>query len=159
MDVVDFVRVFRLLGMASQESRPLLAGERESGLEAHHEPVPRSNNHTPLPKIQFGALCFLRTLDPMAFTQIFPYINEFMTDLHVTRDLSQIGFYSGLVVGGEFFHPLACSAEIVLAPFSRKVHLLLHSYSQFIHWAFFPVRAFLPFFPFIMGERNSDRTG
>jgi hypothetical protein len=90
--------------MASQESRPLLEDERQSGLEVHHEMITRSSKHTPLPKVQLGVLCFLRTLDPMNFTQIFPYINEFITDLHVTSDLSQIGFYSGLVVGGEFLH-------------------------------------------------------
>ena len=52
----------------------------------------------PLPKVQLGILCLLRTLDPMNFSQIFPYINQFLTDLHVTNDPSQIGFYSGLVV-------------------------------------------------------------
>lgn len=31
--------------------------------------------------------------------QIFPYINEFLSDLHVTADPKKIGFYSGLVVG------------------------------------------------------------
>lgn len=57
----------------------------------------RSSKQISLPKVQLGVLCFLRTLDPMNFTQIFPYINEFITDLHVTSDPSQIGFYSGLV--------------------------------------------------------------
>jgi hypothetical protein len=94
--------------MASQESRPLLADERQTRLEVHHEMITGSRlsrKQTPLPKVQLGVLCFLRTLDPMNFTQIFPYINEFITDLHVTSDLSQIGFYSGLVVGGEFRYP------------------------------------------------------
>jgi hypothetical protein len=34
----------------------------------------------------------------MAFSQIFPWINEFIRDLHVTDDSSRIGFYSGIVV-------------------------------------------------------------
>lgn len=51
-----------------------------------------------LPKAQFTVLCLLRTLDPMSFTQIFPYINQFMSDLRVTDNPSRIGFYSGLVV-------------------------------------------------------------
>ena len=53
---------------------------------------------TPVPKAQLAALCSFRLADPVAFTQIFPYINEFMNDLHVTDDPSQIGFYSGVVV-------------------------------------------------------------
>lgn len=52
---------------------------------------------SPLPKVQLGVLCFLRMLDPMSFTQIFPYVNQFMSDLGVAKDPSQIGFYSGLV--------------------------------------------------------------
>ncbi|KAF8905966.1 major facilitator superfamily domain-containing protein, partial [Gymnopilus junonius] len=49
-----------------------------------------------LPKGQLAILCFLRILDPLCFTQIFPYINEFMVDLHVTDDPTSIGFYSGI---------------------------------------------------------------
>jgi hypothetical protein len=53
---------------------------------------------TPVPKIQLASACFVRLLDPIAFTQVFPYINEFMSSLHVTDDPSKIGFYSGVVV-------------------------------------------------------------
>ncbi|KAJ4467456.1 major facilitator superfamily domain-containing protein [Lentinula edodes] len=52
---------------------------------------------TPLPKAQIAALCLVRLVDPIAFTQIFPYINEFIAFLHVTDDPSQIGYFSGLV--------------------------------------------------------------
>ncbi|KAF9483848.1 major facilitator superfamily multidrug-resistance, DHA1 sub-family [Pholiota conissans] len=62
---------------------------------------------TPIPKIQFTILCLLRPLDPMSFTQIFPYINEFMSDLRVTGDPSRIGFYSGLVSSFAFSQLLA----------------------------------------------------
>lgn len=53
---------------------------------------------TPLPKAQLAVLCLLRILDPLNFTQIFPYINELIWDLGVTRDPALIGYYSGLVV-------------------------------------------------------------
>jgi hypothetical protein len=53
---------------------------------------------TPLPKAQLTALCIARLSDPISYTQIFPFINEFLTVLHVTDDPSKIGFYSGLVV-------------------------------------------------------------
>ncbi|KAF8969920.1 major facilitator superfamily multidrug-resistance, DHA1 sub-family [Flammula alnicola] len=80
----------------SQEERPLLleADDNFQALEVHSEAT--ISKQTPLPKAQFAILCLLRPLDPMSFTQIFPYINEFMSDLHVTDDPSQIGFYSGL---------------------------------------------------------------
>ncbi|KAF9458664.1 major facilitator superfamily multidrug-resistance, DHA1 sub-family [Collybia nuda] len=51
----------------------------------------------PLSRMQLALLCFLRLLEPLSFTQIFPYINEFMRDLNVTTDPSKIGFYSGLI--------------------------------------------------------------
>ncbi|KAJ3807639.1 major facilitator superfamily domain-containing protein [Lentinula aff. lateritia] len=56
-----------------------------------------SRRVTPLPKAQIAALCLVRLVDPIAFTQIFPYINEFIAFLHVTDDPSQIGYFSGLV--------------------------------------------------------------
>lgn len=52
---------------------------------------------TRLPKLQIAILCAIRLMDPIAFTQIFPYINEFLSSLHLVDDESQIGFYSGLV--------------------------------------------------------------
>lgn len=65
----------------NSENQPLLVSEKP-----------------PLSRVQLALLCFLRLLDPLSFTQIFPYINEFMKDLNVTTDPSKIGFYSGLVV-------------------------------------------------------------
>jgi hypothetical protein len=70
------------------ESSPLLADH--SSLEAQKRP-------TPLPKAQLAALCVSRLTDPVAYSQIFPYINEFLILLHVA-DVSKVGFYSGLVV-------------------------------------------------------------
>ncbi|EPQ58389.1 MFS general substrate transporter [Gloeophyllum trabeum ATCC 11539] len=51
----------------------------------------------PLEKLQLAALCAIRLVDPIAFTQIFPYINEMLQAMHVTDDPSKIGFYSGMV--------------------------------------------------------------
>lgn len=53
---------------------------------------------TPLPVRELAALCGVRLVDPIAFTQVFPYVNEMIDDLHLTDDPSRIGFYSGLVV-------------------------------------------------------------
>ncbi|KAJ7470281.1 major facilitator superfamily domain-containing protein [Mycena latifolia] len=77
--------------------------------EPCHESTPLLTDHgllesqrligkqTPLPRAQLAALCIARLTDPVAYTQIFPYINEFLVLLHVTDDVSNIGFYSGLV--------------------------------------------------------------
>ena len=58
----------------------------------------KSEKPTPLPVAALATLCTVRLVDPIVFTQIFPYVNEMMGRLHVTSDPSKIGFYSGLVV-------------------------------------------------------------
>ncbi|KZT11407.1 MFS general substrate transporter [Laetiporus sulphureus 93-53] len=63
---------------------------------------------TPLPKAQLFTLCSVRLIDPIAFTQIFPYVNEMMDRLHLTNDPSKIGFYSGLVESSFAVSQLCC---------------------------------------------------
>ncbi|KAJ7724068.1 major facilitator superfamily domain-containing protein [Mycena maculata] len=75
----------------TDESRPLLSAS--ASLEA--QLVERKI--TPLPRMQLAALCAVRLVDPIAYSQIFPYVNEFLISLKVTDDPSKIGFYSGLV--------------------------------------------------------------
>ncbi|KAJ3565839.1 hypothetical protein NP233_g7383 [Leucocoprinus birnbaumii] len=70
------------------------ANETTPLLEAQHDAVKAP---TPLPKAQLAILCAIRLMDPLTFTQIFPYINQFLTSLKLVPDESQIGFYSGLV--------------------------------------------------------------
>jgi hypothetical protein len=71
---------------------------------------------TPVPKLQLATLCLIRyvaipviylyhsrvpasrILEPIGFTQLFPYINEMLVDLNVISDPSRVGFISGLVV-------------------------------------------------------------
>ncbi|KAI0807132.1 MFS general substrate transporter [Fomes fomentarius] len=59
--------------------------------------APRADKPTPLPVAQLATLCTVRLVDPIVFTQIFPYVNEMIERLHLTDDPSKIGFYSGLV--------------------------------------------------------------
>ena len=80
----------------SNENEPLLSGVEEVSQRALEDQVVKAV--TPLPKAQFTILCILRILDPMAFTQIFPYVNRLIEDLGVAKDASDIGYYSGLVV-------------------------------------------------------------
>ncbi|KZV85497.1 MFS general substrate transporter [Exidia glandulosa HHB12029] len=61
------------------------------------EPLVVQPRETPLPKLQLTILCLVRLAEPIAYTQVFPYVNRMMEHLDVTDDPRQIGFYSGLV--------------------------------------------------------------
>jgi hypothetical protein len=76
----------------ANETQPLLRDQVHLEDQTPHATI------TPLPKAQLAALCIARLSDPISYTQLFPYINEFLTVLNVTDDPSKIGFYSGLVV-------------------------------------------------------------
>ena len=77
-----------------------IPADSEDAANDQNTPVPYK---TPLPKLQLAILCAVRLMDPVTFTQIFPYINEFISRLHLVEDDSQIGFYSGLVVSTFYF--------------------------------------------------------
>jgi hypothetical protein len=63
----------------------------------------RRPSATPLPKMKLASLCGVRLVDPIAFTQIFPYINEQITSIPgLIDDPSRTGFYSGMVVRWSF---------------------------------------------------------
>ena len=78
---------------AANESTRLLPGDEESSART---PSP-SQPATPLPKAQLGALIAVRIVDPIAYQQIFPYINQLLADLRIAQP-ERVGFYSGLVV-------------------------------------------------------------
>ncbi|KIK63612.1 hypothetical protein GYMLUDRAFT_444784 [Collybiopsis luxurians FD-317 M1] len=73
------------------ETQPLLQQNEENS------PPSPASQPPGLRLSQLAVLCFLRILDPLNFTQIFPYINEFVLGLHLTEDSSQVGFYSGMI--------------------------------------------------------------
>lgn len=80
------------------ESSPLLPPAASDVLESQSLSLPAKIQSVPtqLPKAQLICLCVIRLVDPIAFTQIFPYINEMMAHLHLTNDPLRVGFYSGL---------------------------------------------------------------
>lgn len=49
-------------------------------------------------KAQLTMICFMRLMDPINFSQLFPYINEYITFLGIVSEIEKVGFYSGLVV-------------------------------------------------------------
>ncbi|KAF8599589.1 MFS general substrate transporter [Ceratobasidium sp. AG-I] len=52
---------------------------------------------TPVPKLQLLSVCVSRIAEPLAYSQIFPYVNQMVWDLGVTDNPKQIGFYSGII--------------------------------------------------------------
>lgn len=90
------------------ETTPLLA-EFESVLDAEHGGVPQSDSEVtqhddddnsenqPLPFGQILLLCFARSIEPMAFFAIFPFINKMIRETG-NVDEADVGFYSGLIV-------------------------------------------------------------
>ncbi|KAG8961328.1 hypothetical protein FRC00_012572 [Tulasnella sp. 408] len=70
--------------------------------------IPSKQIPTPLPKRQLAIILFARLAEPIAYTQIFPYIAQMVEELHIASDKKKIGFYAGLItkpmkgkVGGE----------------------------------------------------------
>ena len=84
--------------VVGDETQPLLHDPDRNGVNDTEAQQPPRPPMTPLPKVQFAVLCYLRVLDPLNFSQIFPYVNAFITTLHMTEDPSKIGIYSGIAV-------------------------------------------------------------
>lgn len=64
----------------------------------HDDPeTGKSARRSPLNMLQLLTLCAVRIVEPIAFTQIFPYVNDMMASFRLTADPSKIGFYSGSV--------------------------------------------------------------
>ncbi|KAG9051562.1 hypothetical protein FS837_004072 [Tulasnella sp. UAMH 9824] len=80
--------------------------------------IPSERKPTPLPKRQLAIILFARLAEPIAYTQIFPYIAQvewlqsyvrakhisidtfqMVEELHIASDKKKIGFYAGLIDG------------------------------------------------------------
>lgn len=85
--------------LLDEEHQPFLSEDLEDAIKLDDRARPaRKNGMTPIPKAQLATLCAVRLVDPVMFTQIFPYVNEMMEFLRVTDDPSKTGLYSGIVV-------------------------------------------------------------
>lgn len=84
--------------LLNDEEQPFLQDDLEDAIKLQDRARPtRSHGVTPLPMAQLATLCIVRLVDPIMFTQIFPYVNEMMDHLHLTEDPSKTGLYSGIV--------------------------------------------------------------
>ncbi|KAL7424049.1 hypothetical protein Q5752_001634 [Cryptotrichosporon argae] len=52
---------------------------------------------TPLPTSQIAVLMGIRLAEPIAYTVIFPFINQMVEELGVTDNPDRIGYYSGII--------------------------------------------------------------
>ncbi|WWC89979.1 uncharacterized protein L201_004909 [Kwoniella dendrophila CBS 6074] len=57
----------------------------------------RIKGQTPLPFAQIAVLMGVRLAEPIAYTVIFPFVNQMVEELGVTDNPDRVGFYSGLV--------------------------------------------------------------
>ncbi|KAG8981010.1 hypothetical protein FRC05_003910 [Tulasnella sp. 425] len=58
--------------------------------------LPNKLQVTPLPKAQLAVVLFARLAEPIAYTQIFPYINAMVEELGIAEP-KRVGFYSGII--------------------------------------------------------------
>ncbi|EKM55532.1 uncharacterized protein PHACADRAFT_256226 [Phanerochaete carnosa HHB-10118-sp] len=84
--------------LLNDEEQPFLHEDFDDAFKLEDRARPtRSHGVTPLPMAQLATLCVVRLVDPIMFTQIFPYVNEMIDHLHLTEDPSKTGLYSGIV--------------------------------------------------------------
>ncbi|KNZ48144.1 hypothetical protein VP01_587g1 [Puccinia sorghi] len=97
-----------------RHAQPLLAEGSQSNLPNPQERPAR----TPLPIRQILIICVMRTSEPIAYTLIFPFINQMLEDLKVSEDPKQIGYYAGVIESESLCH---CTIT------HRSVHMPLSS--------------------------------
>ncbi|KAF8299923.1 MFS general substrate transporter [Clavulina sp. PMI_390] len=80
------------------EQRSLLPHAPESDQNRAHnqEVAPRVRARTPLPVVALLILLVVRIVEPIGFSQIFPYMNQMIEHLGIAAP-EDIGYYSGLV--------------------------------------------------------------
>ncbi|KZT54501.1 MFS general substrate transporter [Calocera cornea HHB12733] len=60
-------------------------------------PRPRTRPRTPLPVLQLSLLCLVRLAEPVAASQILPYINDLCLHFGYARSDTAVGFVSGAI--------------------------------------------------------------
>lgn len=67
----------------------------------------------PLPKLQIFLLCYARTIEPIAFFGIFPFISKMIFETGNLEE-ADVGFYAGLIVSPNPPPPLYLTTKIEL---------------------------------------------
>ena len=113
---------------AFDESTALLSNVDQNAVESQ---VSKPTKMTPVPKLQLATICLVRLLEPVGFTQLFPYINEMVVKLNIIDDPSKVGFVSGLVVSNR---PCMHCPYILSDHRQESVFALFQLMSTY-HWA------------------------
>jgi hypothetical protein len=100
------------------ETTPLLTESSPAGLlpqqserEESNEPVTGKDNDRSLHNFQILVLCFCRIADPISFFCIIPFINQMIFETGKIAE-SDVGFYTGLIVGLESTMQLVSSDNV-----------------------------------------------
>ena len=138
-DVTDFMEARRLFSETVDNHEMIELGENSGKIQESFDfDAPTDSKSkakgTPIPKAQLAVLCAVRLVDPIAFTQIFPYVNEMMEHLHLTNDPNKIGFYSGVVVSELAY---TTSIQLILVPqsLSQESSFSIAQLLTIYHWA------------------------
>lgn len=79
---------------------------------------------TPIPWRQLLTLCLVRLIDPICFSQLFPYINDMLLDMGVVgpNEPERVGFYSGLIESA-----FSVAVALAIYPWARLSGTFLRS--------------------------------
>jgi len=113
------------------ESTALLSSADQNVVESQ---LPKPAKMTPIPKLALVALCLIRLLEPLGFTQLFPYINEMLVDLNMVDDPSKVGFVSGLVVSDELFLKVSILTVNTLSGHPQESVSAVFQLISIYHW-------------------------
>ncbi|PPQ70882.1 putative Psilocybin Transporter (PsiT) [Gymnopilus dilepis] len=83
---------------ASENTRLLGSDTSFNSSREDLEDVTAKHQRTPLPKKQLGVLFSIRFSEPVLYSHLYPYINQFVRDIGVAgNDSRNVGFYSGMI--------------------------------------------------------------
>ena len=112
---------------------------------------------TPIPWRQLLTLCLVRLVDPICFSQIFPYINNQLLDMGVVgpNEPERVGFYSGLIESA-----FSVAVAVAIYPWARLSGTSDRRYPQDNHLPLF-LLSFLSLIssPFLFLRPGRTKTG
>ncbi|KZO92165.1 MFS general substrate transporter [Calocera viscosa TUFC12733] len=110
-------------GTSSVTARPVPSSR--SSTSGSSSPLLPQSARTPLPKLQLFLICLVRLAEPVASSQIFPYINDLCVEFGYAGNEKEVGFVSGMIEACALPPLLPCStfpADAVMFWFRIGIH-------------------------------------